>query len=84
MEPHKVGISGIYKKKYPIEVFDSFQSPQNVDPLLFSQLCVYYYTDIRQAVVNEVIEGDYRCVTAVRDAECIWWAHQGHDLSHMH
>ena len=44
--------------KYPVEVFNSFQCPQNADPLLFSQLCVYYYTDIRPAVVNEVIEGD--------------------------
>ena len=45
-------------KKYPVEVFNSFQCPQNVDPLLFSQLCVYYYTDVRPAVLNEVIEGD--------------------------
>ena len=29
-----------------------------MDPLLFSQLCVYLYTDVRPAVVNEVIEGD--------------------------
>ena len=32
--------------------------PQNVDPLLFSQLYVYYYTDIRPVVINEVTEGD--------------------------
>ena len=45
-------------KKYPVEVFNRFQCPQNVDPLLFSLLCVYYYRDVRPAVVNEVIEGD--------------------------
>ena len=45
-------------KKYPVEVFNSFQCPQNVDPLLFSQLCVYFYTDIWPAVVNEIIKGD--------------------------
>ena len=44
--------------KYPVELFNSFQCPQNVDPLLFSQLCVYFYTYIRPAVVNEIIEGD--------------------------
>ena len=45
-------------RKYPIEVFNSFQCPQNVDLLLFSQLCVCYYTDVRPAVVNEIKEGD--------------------------
>ena len=45
-------------KKYPVDVFNRFQGPQNVDPLLFSQLCVYFYIDIRPAVVNEIIEGD--------------------------
>ena len=48
----------VFIKKYPVEVFNSFQCPQNVDPLLFSQLCVYFYTDVRPAVVNEIIEGD--------------------------
>ena len=47
-----------FVKKYPIEVFSSLQHPQNVDPLLFSQLYVYYYTDIRPAVGNEIIEDD--------------------------
>ena len=45
-------------KKYPVEVFNNFQCSQHVDPLLFSQLCVYYYTDVRPAEVNKVIEGD--------------------------
>ena len=45
-------------RKYPVDVFSNFQCPQHVDPLLFSQLCVYYYTDVRPAEVNEVIEGD--------------------------
>ena len=47
-----------FVKKYQIEEFTSFQCPQNVDPLLFSQLCVYYYTEISPVVVNEVIESD--------------------------
>ena len=44
--------------KYPVEVFNSFQCSQEIDPLLFFKLCVYYYTDIRPAVVNEITEGD--------------------------
>ena len=41
-----------FTKKHPTEVFSNFQCPHNVDPLLFSQLCVCYYTDIRPAVVS--------------------------------
>ena len=52
-------------KKYPVEVFNSFQCPQNIDPLLFSQLCVYYYMDVRPAVVNEVIEDDHVCTESI-------------------
>ena len=40
-------------KRYDIEVFNSFQCQQQIDPLLSSQLCVYYYTDINPAVVSE-------------------------------
>ena len=43
-----------FVKKYLLEAFNRFQYPQNIDPLLFSQLCVHYYTDVRPAVVNEV------------------------------
>ena len=47
-----------FVKIHPVEVFSSFQCPQNIDPLLFFQLCVCYYTDVRPAVVYKVIEGD--------------------------
>ena len=30
-------------KKYPVEAFNSFQCPENVYPLLFSQLCLFLY-----------------------------------------
>ena len=49
--------------------------PQNVDPLLFSQLCVYDYTDVRPAVVNEVIEGDCvytESITTNMDGEVVY------------
>ena len=65
--------------KYPVKVFDNFQCPQNIDPLLFSQLCVYYYTDIRPAVVTEVIEGDYiytESITTNLDGEVVHKKHQ--------
>ena len=32
--------------KYGTSVFNSIQSPQGVNPLLFSELCVYHYTDV--------------------------------------
>ena len=47
-----------FVKKYPVEVFNSFQCLQNIDPLLFSQQCVYYYIDVRPTVVNEIREDD--------------------------
>ena len=47
-----------FVKKYPMAIFNSFQCWQNIDPLLFSQLCVYYNTNIRPAVVNEAIIGN--------------------------
>ena len=64
-----------FVKKYPVEVFNSFQCPQNVDPLLFSQLCVYFYTDVRHAVVNDVIEGDCvytKSITTNLDGEVVY------------
>ena len=66
-------------KKYPVEVFNSLQCLQNIDPLLFSQLCVYYYTDVRPAVVNEVIEGDCVCtesITTSLNGEVVYKKHQ--------
>ena len=41
-------------KKYNIDVFDDFECPHGVNPLLFSQLCIYYYADVVPAVVNEI------------------------------
>ena len=77
MEPDKVGVSGICQK-YPVEVFIIFQCPQNIDPLLFSQLCVYYYTDVRPDVVNEVIEGDCTYTESIAtnlDGEIVYKKH---------
>ena len=44
-------------KKHSVDVFNNFQFPQNIDLLLFSELYVYHYMDIRTAVVNEIEEG---------------------------
>ena len=69
-------------KRYPVEEFKSFQCPQNVDPLLFSQLCVYYYTDVRPAVVNEVIEGYCAYTKSIAtnlDGEVVYKKHQNVD-----
>ena len=42
-----------FPKKY-IDVFENFECQEGVNPLLFSQLCIYYYADIVLAVVNEI------------------------------
>ena len=55
LESKKTKLSGIigwnliklayqeFTKKHPVEVYNSCQCPQNVEPLLFSQLCVLLY-----------------------------------------
>ena len=45
-------------QKYNIDVFEDFECPDGVNPLLFFQLCIYYYTDVVQAVVNEIQDED--------------------------
>ena len=41
------------KKHNPI-VFENFECPEGVEPLLFSQLCIYYFADKVPAVVHEI------------------------------
>ena len=68
-----------FVKKHQKEVFSSFQCPQNVDLLLFFQLCVYYSTDIRPPVVNQVIEGDCIYTESIAtnlDREVVYKKHQ--------
>ena len=36
----------MFGEKYGTSGFDSFKCPEGVNPLLFSQLCIYYYSDI--------------------------------------
>ena len=47
-----------FLKKYYIDVFEDFECPDGVNPLLFSQLCIYYYVDVVPAVVNEIQDED--------------------------
>ena len=47
-----------FLKKYNIDVFEDFECPDGVNPLLFSQLCIYYYADVVPAVVNEIQDED--------------------------
>ena len=67
---HKTRLNGIvgwklvklahqeFLKKYNIDVFEDFECPDGVNPLLFSQLCIYYYADVVPAVVNEIQDED--------------------------
>ena len=45
-------------QKYNINVFEDFECPDGVNPLLFPQLCIYYYGDVVPAVVNEIHDED--------------------------
>ena len=47
-----------FLKKYNTDVFEDFECPDRVYPLLFSQLCIYYYTDVVPAVMNEIQDED--------------------------
>ena len=47
-----------FLKKYNINVFEDFECPDRVNPLLFSQLCIYYYADVVLAVVSEICDED--------------------------
>ena len=47
-----------FLKKYNIDVFEDFECPDRVSPLLFSQLCIYYYADVAPAVVNKIQDED--------------------------
>ena len=38
----------VFIKKYGTTGFDSFTCPEGVNPLLFSQLCIYHHSDIRK------------------------------------
>ena len=35
-------------------MFENFECPDGVEPLLFSQLCIYYYADKVPSVVHEI------------------------------
>ena len=43
----------VFMNKYGKEHFNSFQYPVGVNPLLFSQLCLYHYTEISKIMVME-------------------------------
>ena len=47
-----------FLKKYNIDVFKDIECPDGVNPLLCSQLCIYYYADVEPAVVNEIQDED--------------------------
>ena len=39
-------------------MFEDFECLDRVNPLLFSQLCIYYYADVVPAVVNKICDED--------------------------
>ena len=49
----KLAYEEFTKEHNPI-VFENYECSEGVEPLLFSQLCIYYYADIVAAVINEI------------------------------
>ena len=47
-----------FLKKYNINMFEDFECPDIVSALLFLQLCIYYYSDVVPAVMNEIQDKD--------------------------
>ena len=50
----ELGKTSLTRLPQKINVFLDFEYPDGVNPLLFSQLCIYYYADVIPAVVNEI------------------------------
>ena len=48
----------VFLKKDNIDVFEDFECLDGVNPLLFSQLFIYYYADVVPAVVNKKQDKD--------------------------
>ena len=45
-------------KKHYDTVFENFEMSDGVNPLLLSQLSIFYYAEEMLAVVNEILEED--------------------------
>ena len=54
VEPGKVSIPGAHQKVY--RFFEIFKCPFSIDLLLFSQLSLYHYFEVKPAVVKEIYE----------------------------
>ena len=55
----------MFVQKYGTTGFDSFVCPEGVNPLLFSQLCVFYYSNVRKnntlGATSEVMFQNIKC-----------------------
>ena len=43
-----------FTKEHNTIIFENFECPEGVGPLLFLQLCIYYYAGMVPTVVNEI------------------------------
>ena len=55
MEPGKITYEE-FVKKYEDSHFDQFKCSASVNPLLFSQLCLFHYMEVRKQTVNVIHE----------------------------
>ena len=55
----------MFVQKYGTTGFDSFMCPEGVNPLLFSQLCIFYYSNIQKnntlGATSEVMSQNIKC-----------------------
>ena len=65
-------------------MFEKFECPEGVEPLLFSQLCIHYYADMMPAVVHEIEAEDglvyTEAVTKNKDGKIILKKHQNFNI----
>ena len=64
-----------FTKEHNLFVFENFEWLEGVEPLLFLQLCIYYFADMAPAVIIEIQTEDslvyYKAVTKNRDGKII-------------
>ena len=69
-----------FTKEHSPIIFENFKCPEGVEPLLFSQLCIYYYVDKVPAVVHEIQAEDglvyTEAVTKNKDGKITFKKHQ--------
>ena len=61
----------MFVQKYGTTGFNSFMCPKGVNPLLFSQLCIFYYSNVQKnntlGATSEVMSQNIKCSKSPTD-----------------